>query len=55
VDIRIKTPGQLAYEADVRAKPFYDDGKTRPSWDRLGEVAKLSWEQNPTPRWKALN
>lgn len=45
------TPGRTAYEADVRARPTYDDGSPRPTWDQLCEVAKWSWERNPTPRW----
>lgn len=48
---RAKTPGQLAYEADVRALPRYPDGGARRSWDGLDEIAHLSWERNPTPRF----
>ncbi|WP_439372969.1 hypothetical protein [Bradyrhizobium sp. DASA03120] len=47
-----KTPGQLAYETDVEAKPTYDDGSPRRAWESLDAVVKRSWERNPTPRWK---
>lgn len=50
---RQKSPGQLAYERDLAVQPNYEDGARRRSWDRLGEVAKDSWERNPTDR-KAL-
>ena len=50
-----KTPGQIAYEEDVRRKPNYHprvDGTVRPrrTWDELDAVTKRSWEINPTPR-----
>jgi hypothetical protein len=38
---------QEAYEEDVRRHPLYHDGTPRKSWD---EVARQSWEKNPTPR-----
>jgi hypothetical protein len=41
---------QIAYEEDVRRWPLYDDGAPRPTWARLREIAKLSWQRNPTPR-----
>ncbi len=47
-----KSPGQLAYEADCAADPFYPDGSKRKSWAELTDVARLSWERNPTPRSK---
>lgn len=47
-----KTPGQLAYEEDVRRKPEYPDGCPRPSWDDIPDYAKKTWEKNPTPHWK---
>jgi hypothetical protein len=54
----IKSPGQMAYEEDVRRHPNHDDGTSRPTWDELGDahcagtqtVVKDSWEKNPTPR-----
>lgn len=46
-----KTPGQLAYEADCKARPTYDGGAPRATWAALGEVERWSWERNPTPRW----
>ena len=45
------TPGQRAYEQDVAARPFYEDGTRRKTWAQLGEVEHLSWERSPTPRW----
>lgn len=45
-----KSPGQLAYERDLAAQPSYDGGARRPGWDRLGDIAKTSWERNPTDR-----
>lgn len=46
-------PGRIAYEADVVARPFYEDGTPRRSWEQLSDVAKWSWERNPTPRFRA--
>lgn len=45
-----KSPGQLAYEADVKLNPHYPDGAQRPNWDNLCAIAKHSWEKNPRPR-----
>ena len=45
-----KTPGQMAYEADVSARPHYHDGTPRKAWGMLCDVARLSWEKNPAPR-----
>lgn len=50
-----KTAGQVAYEADVAARPTYDGGAVRKTWSQLGDVEKLSWERNPTPRWARTN
>ena len=51
-----KTPGQLAYEQDVANWPLYPDGGARKARDRLGDMAKQSWERNPTPRnWKRVS
>lgn len=44
------SPGQLAYEADCRATPRYHDGAVRKDWQDLCEVARWSWERNPTQR-----
>lgn len=50
----MKTPGQIAYEADCAAKPSYHDGKARTPWEKIGRMAQESWNKNPTPRnWKA--
>lgn len=45
-----KSPGQIAYETELAAWPLYHDGAKRRTWDRLGEIERLSWERNPTPR-----
>lgn len=45
-----KSAGQLAYERDLAAQPNYEDGARRPGWVQLGDVAKDSWERNPTDR-----
>jgi len=39
------TPGQLAYEADVRRYPTYHNGQPRPSWEALRPWARESWEK----------
>lgn len=46
-----KTPGQIAYETELRAKPLYHDGTARKTWNRLDNLSRRSWERNPTPRW----
>lgn len=46
----MKTPGQIAYEEDVRLTPTYLDGRPRRAWSQLGEAERWSWERNPTPR-----
>lgn len=43
----IKTPGQMAYEADLLKRPNYHDGKPRRAWHELGEPAQSSWRRNP--------
>jgi hypothetical protein len=45
-----KTPGQLAYEADLANRRTYADGSLRPCWENLNKYAKMSWEANPTPK-----
>lgn len=45
-----KSAGQLAYERDVARFPRYYDGVSRPTWNRLSEVARWSWERNPVDR-----
>jgi hypothetical protein len=44
------TPGQRAYERDLARQPSYHDGKPRPAWSDLWDVAKWSWDRNPTDR-----
>ena len=41
-------PGQIAYEADIVLRPLYHDGSPRPAWRQLSEIARWSWERNPT-------
>lgn len=51
-----KTPGQLAYEADCALQPNYgprdghQEGMPRKTWDQLSDIARDSWERNPTVR-----
>lgn len=45
-----RSPAQIAYEADCAACPAYHDGTPRKSWSALSDIARLSWERNPTPR-----
>jgi len=45
-----KTPGQLAYEEDVRRRPTYDTGTPRATWDMLPAPFHDTWHKNPTPR-----
>lgn len=48
----MKTPGQIAYEADVEARPLYpSSGNPRKRWNQLSDLVKSSWEKEPTPRW----
>jgi hypothetical protein len=42
--------GQRAYERDLAKRPKYHDGAARPKWNELCEVARWSWERNPTDR-----
>lgn len=44
----IKTPGQIAYEADLSVYPNYHDGAPRKPWEQLSEHCRYSWERNPT-------
>jgi|AVFP01.1.fsa_nt_gi hypothetical protein len=45
-----KTPGQLAYEAELVYAPTYPCGRPRIAWDDLPQYAKKAWEEDPTPR-----
>ncbi|MDE2100576.1 MAG: hypothetical protein KGL39_25255 [Patescibacteria group bacterium] len=49
------TPGQIAYEIETKVAPFYEDGGKRPTWGRLSEVARASWEKYPTPRQSVMD
>jgi hypothetical protein len=40
----------MAYERDVAREPFYHDGTPRSTWAGLDEIARESWERNPTVR-----
>ena len=47
------TPGEIAYNEDVRRRPTYHTGEPRLTWAQLDAWVKQSWERNPTPReWK---
>tara|TARA_R100000935_G_scaffold5325_1_gene12236 strand:- start:1973 stop:2146 length:174 start_codon:yes stop_codon:yes gene_type:complete len=47
--------GRQAYEADRKARPNYHNGKPRPAWDDLDDIAQHSWVKSPSPReWKPL-
>lgn len=43
----MKTPGQIAYEANVAQTPNYPDGTARRTWEQLTSVARDSWERRP--------
>jgi hypothetical protein len=43
------SPGQRAYEEDVRARPVYHDGTARRTWAQLSDLARWSWNKNPYP------
>lgn len=43
-----KTPGELAYERDVQETPNYRNGQPRASWEDIGDIARQSWELNPS-------
>lgn len=49
-----KSPGQLAYEEDVRRRPAYHDGAPRHAWAQLDAIARWSWDRNPTQRFPPL-
>jgi len=42
--------GREAYEHDVANAPLYHNGQPRRKWDDLSEVARWSWNRNPTAR-----
>lgn len=39
-----KTPGQIAYEKDVRRIPNYHDGTPRKTWGELDTFLQQTWE-----------
>lgn len=45
-----KTPGQIAYEEELKIMPNYFGGSRRPSWGELTDHARMSWERCPMPR-----
>jgi len=45
-----KSAGQAAYEYDVSKTPKYHTGEPRKAWNELSDVARDSWERNPTIR-----
>jgi hypothetical protein len=48
----MKTAGQIAYEQECEVMPRYHDCTHRLSWHELSDIARWSWERNPTPRWE---
>lgn len=51
LDVERPTPGEVAYSTELLAKPNYHDGTKRHQWHELSDIARWSWERNPTPRW----
>lgn len=49
-DVNGKTPGQVAYEEDVRRCPNYEHGEPRATWSMLKPWVQETWERDPTPR-----
>ncbi len=49
------SPGQIAYEAELKVSPTYADGSPRKTWNQLDAIAKQSWEKNPTPRYQTAS
>lgn len=47
----MRSPGQVAYEADCAAAPLYHDGRHRPPWSTLDGPVRSNWERYPSPRW----
>lgn len=45
-----KTPGQLAYEANVAASPTYHDGTPRRAWADLTDAIRDNWERHSVPK-----
>lgn len=44
-----KTPGQLAYEKDIRERRTYHDGTPRKTWDQLTDIIRDTWERRHRP------
>ena len=44
-----KTPGQRAYERELKREPAYHWGAPRPAWENLPEIARWSWERGNEP------
>lgn len=40
--------GREAYEADLLLHPTYHDGRARPSWENLSDIARRSWQHAPS-------
>lgn len=38
-----KTPGQIAYEADLAEHPLFN-GKPRPTWEKASQNHREGWE-----------
>lgn len=50
LDVVRPSAGEVAYELDCLAKPTYHDGTERRQWYQLCDIARYSWEKDPTPR-----
>lgn len=45
VDNQPEERGKEAYELDCQNRPNYHDGRPRPKWEELSEVARWSWKR----------
>ncbi|HTE37520.1 MAG TPA: hypothetical protein VK634_19700 [Reyranella sp.] len=41
-----KTRGQLDYERALARQPNYHNGGPRPTWEKLDDLARWSWERD---------
>jgi hypothetical protein len=37
--------GRKAYEEDLKARPFYHDGKPRKTWEQLNKLEQSTWSK----------
>ena len=43
-----RAAAQRAYEADLKVRPDYFDGRQRPNWEDLSENGRRAWVMNPS-------